>query len=459
MYCKTQYRQTVIPIFYDVDPSELQNQKESFAEAFAKHESKYRDDVEGIHKVKRWRTALSAAADLKGYDIRQGRIIATTRDKHLIRKNDAVYEVTLLVDHQAIQLFNQHAFKKEVPNKSFEKLTLEVHFPSLRKLDLSFSDNLIQTLDFTGMPNLEYLNLIKCTGLEEVHQSLEYCAKLIQLHLHRCISLMRFPCVNVESLDLQYCSSLEKFPEIVGRMKPELDIHMGYSGIIELPSFIKYQTHITKLNLSSMKNLVALPSSICKLKDLVKLQLVYNSKLESFPEEIGGLVNLEKLDASRTLISRPPSSIVRLNKLKILLFGLPTLEERVFFVFPHVNEGLHSLEILGLSECNLIDGGLSEHIGCLHSLKELYLNENNFEHLPRSITQLGALQTLHLSYCKRLTQLPEFPQQLDTIYADLSNDSICNSLFQNISSLQHDNSLSVSLSLRVFTSRAKNIPS
>ncbi|KAH0672911.1 hypothetical protein KY284_023998 [Solanum tuberosum] len=246
---------------------------------------------------------------------------------------------------------------------------------------------------------------------------------------------MRFPCVNVESLDLQYCSSLEKFSEIVGRMKPELDIHMGYSGIIELPSFIKYQTHITKLNLSSMKNLVALPSSICKLKDLVKLQLVYNSKLESFPEEVGGLVNLEELDASRTLISRPPSSIVRLNKLKILLFGLPTLEERVdveervLFVFPHVNEGLRSLEILGLSECNLIDGGLPEDIGCLHSLKELYLNENNFEHLPRSITQLGALQTLHLSYCKRLTQLPEFPQQLDTIYADWSNDSICNLLF------------------------------
>ncbi|KAH0672910.1 hypothetical protein KY290_025192 [Solanum tuberosum] len=67
-----QYGQTVIPIFYDVDPSEVRNRKESFAEAFAKHESKYRDDFEGIHKVKRWRTALSAATDLKGYDIRQG---------------------------------------------------------------------------------------------------------------------------------------------------------------------------------------------------------------------------------------------------------------------------------------------------------------------------------------------------------------------------------------------------
>nr|XP_025886958.1 TMV resistance protein N-like [Solanum lycopersicum] len=50
------------------------------------------------------------------------RIIATKRDKHLIEKN-VVYEVTLPIDHQ---LFNQQAFKEEVPDNSFEKLTLEV---------------------------------------------------------------------------------------------------------------------------------------------------------------------------------------------------------------------------------------------------------------------------------------------------------------------------------------------
>uniref|UniRef100_M1BF47 NL27 n=1 Tax=Solanum tuberosum TaxID=4113 RepID=M1BF47_SOLTU len=72
MECKTQYGQTVIPIFYDVDPSHVRYQRESFAEALAKHESRYKDDVEGMHKVKGWRIALSDAADLKGCDIRQG---------------------------------------------------------------------------------------------------------------------------------------------------------------------------------------------------------------------------------------------------------------------------------------------------------------------------------------------------------------------------------------------------
>ncbi|KAM3283283.1 hypothetical protein P3S67_026928 [Capsicum chacoense] len=59
---------------------------------------------------------------------------------------------------------------------------------------------------------------------------------------------------------------------------------------------------------------------------------------------------------------------------------------------------------------------------------------------------------LGLSHCKKLTQLPEFPVQLDTIEADWTNYWICNSLFQNISILQHDISASDSLSLRVITS-------
>ncbi|KAH0747736.1 hypothetical protein KY285_009393 [Solanum tuberosum] len=842
MDCKTQYGQTVIPVFYDVDPSHVRYQSESFAEAFAKHESRYKDDVGGMHKVKRWRIALSDAADLKGCDIRQGieseniqqivnqissklckislsylqdivgiethmekvnsllkmeindvrivgiwgmggvgkttivraifdmlspqfdgacfladiketkemhslqnillsellrkkeeyvnnkvdgkhlmarrlrfkkvlvvlddinhgdhldnlagdldwfgkgsRIIATTRDKHLIGKNDVVYEVTTLVDHQAIQLFNQLAFKDEVPDKSFEKLTLEVvghanglplalkvwgsflhnrditawrsaieqmkmnskseiveklkisydgletiqrdvflhiacflrgqtkeyimqilescyagagielsvlidkslvlisdddtiqmhdliqdmgkyivklqkddpseysrlwdpndfeevmvnntgtkateaiwlqgiqhlcfskkamknmkrlkilrignfrtnddsieylpnslhwfecdgypweslpktfepkrlvhlklswswlshlwteikHLPSLQTLDLSYSYNLMRTPDFTGMPNLEYLDLMECRSLEEVHRSLEYCRKLIRLNLIECVSLVKFPCVNVESLeslDLDGCSGLEKFPEIVGRMKPELD---------------KHQTHSTVLYLTGLKSLVALPSSICKFKGLVKLNVWGCSELESLPEEIGDLENLEELDASYTLISRPPSSIVRLNKLKSLTFEKDKSEYRVNFMFPLVSEGLRSLEILDLSYCNLIDGGLPEDIECLHSLKELNLSGNNFEHLPGNIAQFVSLKTLDLSHCDRLTQLPEFPQQLNTINADWSNDSFCDSLFQNISSLQHAICASDSLSLRVFMSWAKNIP-
>ncbi|KAH0711330.1 hypothetical protein KY289_007289 [Solanum tuberosum] len=73
MECKEKENgQTVIPVFYYVDPSHVRNQSESFAQAFAKHESRYKDDVEGMQKVRGWRNALTAAADLKGHDIYDG---------------------------------------------------------------------------------------------------------------------------------------------------------------------------------------------------------------------------------------------------------------------------------------------------------------------------------------------------------------------------------------------------
>ncbi|KAH0775553.1 hypothetical protein KY290_006964 [Solanum tuberosum] len=74
MEFKEENGQIVIPIFYDVDPSHVRYQSENFAEAFAKHELRYKDDVEGMKKVQGWRNALTAASNLKGYDIRYGEV-------------------------------------------------------------------------------------------------------------------------------------------------------------------------------------------------------------------------------------------------------------------------------------------------------------------------------------------------------------------------------------------------
>lgn len=85
-------RKTVLPIFYDVDPTVVRHQTDSFAEAFAKHEQKFRHpselrsqmdsnisaealaDYEEMYKrhsevVKRWRVALTAVANLSGWHL------------------------------------------------------------------------------------------------------------------------------------------------------------------------------------------------------------------------------------------------------------------------------------------------------------------------------------------------------------------------------------------------------
>ena len=57
---------TVWPIFYDVDPSNLRKQTGSFAQAFATHKERFKDDVK---KVQTWRAILKEVANLKGWHL------------------------------------------------------------------------------------------------------------------------------------------------------------------------------------------------------------------------------------------------------------------------------------------------------------------------------------------------------------------------------------------------------
>ncbi|KAG5628100.1 hypothetical protein H5410_013318 [Solanum commersonii] len=182
-----------------------------------------------------------------------------------------------------------------------------------------------------------------------------------------------------------------------------IKIMRSYTRITELPlSFFDHQPYLKKLHLDGMTNLASLPNSICMSKGLVKLSMFGCSKLESLPEEIG-LLSLEILDLSYCNIidGGLPEDIGSLSSLKVL-----NLCGNKFEHLPRIIAQLGALEYLDLSDCKKLTQ-VPEDIGCLYSLEELYLGGNNFEHLPQSISKLGAIRLLCLSYCKRLTQLPE----------------------------------------------------
>ncbi|PHT31175.1 hypothetical protein CQW23_27512 [Capsicum baccatum] len=54
------------------------------------------------------------------------RVVITTRNRQLIENDDAIYEVSTLPDHEAMLLFNRHAFKKKIPDECFKMFSLEV---------------------------------------------------------------------------------------------------------------------------------------------------------------------------------------------------------------------------------------------------------------------------------------------------------------------------------------------
>ncbi|KAG2397027.1 TMV resistance protein [Vigna angularis] len=57
---------SLLPIFYDVTPSEVRKQSGEFAKAFAEHEERFKDDLE---MVKEWRAALKTSCDRCGWDV------------------------------------------------------------------------------------------------------------------------------------------------------------------------------------------------------------------------------------------------------------------------------------------------------------------------------------------------------------------------------------------------------
>ncbi|XP_042483027.1 disease resistance protein RPV1-like isoform X2 [Macadamia integrifolia] len=65
--CRKMVGQTALPIFYDVDPSDVRKQSGSLAQEFAEFEESFKLET---GKVRRWREALTEAANLSGWDLR-----------------------------------------------------------------------------------------------------------------------------------------------------------------------------------------------------------------------------------------------------------------------------------------------------------------------------------------------------------------------------------------------------
>ncbi|CAJ1931661.1 unnamed protein product [Sphenostylis stenocarpa] len=61
--CGRRKGQIIVPVFYDIDPSDVRNQRGTFGEAFAKHEQNFDEK-----KVREWKNALVEAANFSGWD-------------------------------------------------------------------------------------------------------------------------------------------------------------------------------------------------------------------------------------------------------------------------------------------------------------------------------------------------------------------------------------------------------
>ncbi|KAM7462120.1 hypothetical protein LguiA_030241 [Lonicera macranthoides] len=79
--CKNTRGQLVLPVFYDVDPSDVHKQTGKFAEAFERHENEKGGGF--ASDINKWRAALTEAANLSGWDLQN---VANGHESKFIKK-------------------------------------------------------------------------------------------------------------------------------------------------------------------------------------------------------------------------------------------------------------------------------------------------------------------------------------------------------------------------------------
>ncbi|KAK3408042.1 hypothetical protein EUGRSUZ_J00352 [Eucalyptus grandis] len=67
MEVKEMHGRLVLPVFFDVNPLEVRKHTGSFARALAEHEAYFEEERD---RVDRWRTALTKAGNLSGWDLK-----------------------------------------------------------------------------------------------------------------------------------------------------------------------------------------------------------------------------------------------------------------------------------------------------------------------------------------------------------------------------------------------------
>ncbi|CAL0316124.1 unnamed protein product [Lupinus luteus] len=262
-------------------------------------------------------------------------------------------------------------------------------FGKLKVIDLSYSNNLIQTPNISGEPNLEELFLDGCVSLVELHQSVGQHKKLTVLSLIGCIKLKFLPSkLEMSSLKrLFLCDCL---------------------NIKRLPDFGESMGSLSLLNLMNCSNLLSLPNTISNLKSLRRLNLSGCSKICRLPDNINENTVLEDLDASETSIREVTSSLFHLENLKRLSFRgcsgpvSNNWEEQppTYLRLPASVSGLSSLNTLDLSYCNLNFRLILKDLGHLSSLESLILSGNKDLVPPAaSISNLSKLSYLELEDC------------------------------------------------------------
>jgi Leucine-rich repeat (LRR) protein len=161
----------------------------------------------------------------------------------------------------------------------------------LKVLRLSDCTKLENTPNFSGLSNLQYLDMDRCASLSTIHESVGALADMRFLSLRDCANLVAVPntLYNIKSLitlDLYGCPKFTKLPLGViftSPLQSLIYLDLSLCSISIIPDAIGELSCLERLNLQG-NNFAELPPSFGRLHNLSYLNLSHCHKLRSFPE-------------------------------------------------------------------------------------------------------------------------------------------------------------------------------
>ncbi|KAJ6938857.1 hypothetical protein NC651_005323 [Populus alba x Populus x berolinensis] len=193
------------PVFYDIDPSDVEEQKGSFEKAFAEHEKSFKDDMD---KVEKWRDALKEVCLLEGS--------GSTKTSRLVGANNKFLDCIIFFETLDEKLFSKNLLMDpgERSRLWHKEAVIELLTDRTSSPLKAIPDDL--TLEHLIVLDMPYSSLQQFS--EEVK---DFSVIFMFLNLQDCVSLKNLPgsiCAlsSLKKLTVSGCSKLEELPEGLG---------------------------------------------------------------------------------------------------------------------------------------------------------------------------------------------------------------------------------------------------
>jgi Leucine-rich repeat (LRR) protein len=245
---------------------------------------------------------------------------------------------------------------------------------------------------------IDYLdNYIKPSAIEEIKSGNYLAIKYLDLAgeaqtWQKEIKLEDiFKCTKLEFLDLSRNHNLQELSDDIGKLQNLTELNFNGGSLKKLPDTICNLKNLEILEIS-YQSLRTLPAKIGNLTQLKRLSLYWNSQLRRLPQSFAQLKTLRylSLDYCENLnLSQVLPLLGQLPNLKHLSFRVKEIPEEIQFL-----KNIESLHIE--KEYGQETVILSDKIGTLSQLKNLYLNNCGLMQIPNWITQLENLEYLSL---------------------------------------------------------------